>query len=300
MKAMILAAGLGIRLSPLTNYRPKALMPLRNHPLIDRNIAYLQSYGVTELVVNAHHLSGQILAHLGNGERFGIPVHVRVEQDILGTGGGIRNVADFWDDEPFIVMNGDILTDINLGEAYKTHLESGALATLILHSREPFNQVLVDHQTNLVDIAATNLPDRLAFTGIHIINPVLLSLIPEGRFSSIVDHYKTLIASGRPIRGHIVEGHQWHDIGTFSAYLEANRTWSGGEPFLLGEGCEIHSGSKLGDWAVVGAGCSVTENARVERSVLWDHVTVHSGARVIDSVVTSGREVHQDLLNAVY
>jgi len=295
---MILAAGLGTRLNPLTNYRPKALMPIRNRPLIDRNITYLQSYGVTQLVVNAHHLSGQLLAHLGNGERFGVPVHVREEREILGTGGGIKNVEDFWDDQPFIVMNGDILTDINLGEAYEGHLKSGALATLILHSREPFNQVLVDNQMNLVDIATNNLPGRLAFTGIHVINPALLSLIPGGRFSSIVDHYNRLIAGGKSIRGHVVEGHQWHDIGTLSAYLEANRALSSGKPFLLGERCDVHSESKLGHWAVLGAACTIREDARVERSVLWDHVTVNRGARVIDSVVTSGREVRQDLVDA--
>ncbi|MFZ0450728.1 MAG: NDP-sugar synthase [Desulfatiglandaceae bacterium] len=300
MKAMILAAGLGTRLSPLTRYHPKALMPLGNRPLIDRNIAYLQSHGVTEMVVNAHHLSYQILTHLGNGECFGIPIQVRVERKILGTGGGIKNAADFWDDDPFIVLNGDILTDINLGEAYEGHLKSGALATLILHQREPFNQVLVDNRMNLVDITTKNLPGRLAFTGIHIINPALLSLIPGGRFSSIVDHYKTLIASGRAIRGHFVEGHQWHDIGTIPAYIEANRTLSCAEPFLLGDECDIHSGSEMKDWAVVGASCSIRENALVERSVLWEHITVYGGARVIDSVVTSGREVRQDLVDAIY
>jgi mannose-1-phosphate guanylyltransferase len=300
MKAMILAAGLGTRLSPLTRHRPKALMPVGNRPLIDRNIAYLQSHGVTGMVVNAHHLSDQILAHLGNGARFRLPVHVRVEREILGTGGGIKNVADFWDDGPFIVLNGDILTDINLGEVYEDHLKSGAPATLILHSREPFNQILVDSEMNLVDIASKNIPGRLAFTGIHIIDPALLSLIPGGRFSSIIDHYKALIASGKYIRGHIVEGHQWHDIGTLSAYLEANRTSSGGEPFLLGDGCDIQSGSVLRGWAVVGASCCIRKDARIERSVLWDHVIVHGGARVIDSVVTSGREVRQDLVDAVY
>ncbi len=297
---MILAAGLGTRLSPLTNDRPKALMPLGNRPLIDRNIAYLRSYGVMEIVVNAHHLSDQILVHLGSGESFGIPVHVRVEQEILGTGGGIKNVEDFWDDEPFIVLNGDILTDINLGEAYEGHLKSGALATLILHQREPFNQVLLNDEMDLVDIGSKNLPGQLAFTGIHIIDPALLSLIPGGRFSSIINHYNRLIAAGKSIRGHVVEGHQWHDIGTVSAYLEANKTFSGKQPFLLGEGCVIDSGSVMTDWAVVGASCSIRKNARVERSVLWDHVTVHSGAAVIESVVTSGREVRNNLVHAVY
>lgn len=300
MKAMILAAGFGTRLKPLTEHCPKALMPVGNRPLLDWNIEYLSSSGVREIVVNAHHLPKQVLEHVGDGGIFGIPVHVRVEPEILGTGGGIRNVSDFWDDKPFIVLNGDILTDIDLGAAYKAHVESGALATLVLHAREPFNQILLDPQGNIQDIAEKSLPGRLAFTGIHIIDPTLLKHIPAGRPHNIVDSYRMLIASGEAIPGHLSHGHRWHDIGTVSSYLAANRDSLKGAPFLFGRHCEVHEKARLLDWAVIGESCRVHEEAHVERSVLWEQVTVQKGVRVVDSVVTSFREVHEDIIGGVF
>jgi mannose-1-phosphate guanylyltransferase len=287
MKAMILAAGFGTRLRPLTEHCPKALMPVGNRPLLDRNIDYLKSYGVTEIIVNAHHLPGQLLDHVRQGERF-------------QTGGGIRNVSDFWDEDPFIVMNGDILTDVDLGAAYAAHLTSGALATLILHSQEPFNQILLDSRQNVYDIGEQNVPGRLAFTGIHIISPEALAGIPPDRFSSVIDHYRKLIISGKQIHGFLSEGHLWHDIGTLSSYLDVNRVFTGTKRFLLGDGCHVHSEAVLTDWAVLGESCVVEQRSRIARSVIWDHVTVREGVNVVESVVTSYTHVTQDVIGAIF
>ena len=164
MKAMILAAGLGTRLRPLTLNTPKALMPVGNVPIIDRIIEYLKTYGISELVVNAHHHYEQIAEHLNSGRHFGINIDVRVEPNILGTGGGIKNTEDFWDKAPFIVINGDVLTNINLRNAYKAHERSGSLATLILHDQPPFNQLKIDDKKNITHIAGKNLDNRLAFS----------------------------------------------------------------------------------------------------------------------------------------
>ncbi len=297
---MILAAGLGTRLRPLTERCPKALMPVGNRPLLDRNIEYLESYGVTEIIVNAHHLPGQLLDHVGQGERFQIPIHVRIEGEILGTGGGIRNVSDFWDEEPFIVMNGDILTDIDLGAAYAAHLTSGTSATLVLHSQEPFNQILLDSRKNVYDIGEQNVSGRLAFTGIHIISPEALAGIPQGRFSSIIEHYRELIISGKQIHGFLSEGHLWHDIGTLSSYFDANRVFTGTERFLLGDGCHVHPEAVLTDWVVLGESCVVERRSRIARSVIWDHVTVREGVKVVESVVTSHSEITQDVVGEIF
>ncbi|MBW1766653.1 MAG: nucleotidyltransferase family protein, partial [Deltaproteobacteria bacterium] len=218
MKAMILAAGLGTRLRPLTDKIPKALIPVVNMPVISRVINYLKTHGINQIVVNAHHHHNQISNYLNGGSPFGLEIDVRMEHEILGTGGGLKNTSDFWDDEPFIVINGDILTDIELEPAYEHHKKSGALTTLILHDCEPFNQIQTDSNGTITDIAQKNMTGRLAFTGIHIMEPGLLSHIPEGKSSDIIDCYRRLIHSGNLISAYYSQGHYWRDIGTVSSY----------------------------------------------------------------------------------
>jgi len=299
MKAMILAAGLGTRLRPLTSRRPKALVPVGNRPVIDRAIAYLKGCNITEFVVNAHHHSRQIIRHLNGGQPFGVKIDVRLEKEILGTGGGIKNVWDFWDNTPFVVMNGDILTDIDLEKAYETHCESSNLATLILHDRMPFNQVRLDDHMNITDIAPEDHPDRLAFTGIHIMEPDLLTHIPEGVFSNIIDIYRRLITLGRPIRAYISEHHYWRDIGSIGSYLLANKEALGKDPFRLGPHCRIHSSARLKDWAVIGEEARLEEGVEITRSVLWENVVIKKGVKVIDSIITSSRKVELDQVGKV-
>ena len=303
MKAMILAAGLGTRLRPLTSKRAKALLPVANKPLIDRTIEYLKSHGVTEILVNAHHHHQQIVRYLDGGRPFGITIEVRVEPEILGTGGGIKNSSDFWDSEAFIVINGDILTDINLAQSYEAHKQNRGLATLILHDYKAFNKIEIDTSFTIKEIPLQNLPDvpgRLAFTGIHIIEPELLSYIKEGVFSDIIDCYRKLISSGSPIKAQVAKGHHWRDIGTVESYLLANRENLGANPFLIAPGSEIHHSAKLMDWAIVGENASLEKGVEITRSVLWENVKVKKGIRVIESIITSSREISSDLIDKIF
>jgi NDP-sugar pyrophosphorylase family protein len=297
MKAMILAAGLGTRLRPLTDKKPKALMPVANMPIIDRVIGYLIDHGVTRIIVNAHHHSRQILDHLQGDRPFGIEIETRVEPEILGTGGGIKNTADFWDDAPFIVMNSDILTDIDLSRAYGYHQESGAPATLVLHDCDPYNQIQTDGHHHITEISSSQGPGRLAFTGIHILDPAILSFIPDTGFSNIIDCYRELISSGEPVKGFLSEGHYWHDIGTVAGYTEANRRLLGllQNSFLVGPGGRLDASVRLEDWAIVGENAHLERDVEIRRSILWEGVKVEKGVRIIDSIVTSFREVKQDL-----
>ena len=299
MKAMILAAGFGTRLRPLTEMKPKALMPVANKPILLRNIEYLISHGITEIIVNAHHHHQQIIDFLRDNSSFGLNIEVKVEPEILGTGGGIKNTEEFWDKEPFLVINSDILTDINLAAVYQVHQTSGALVTLVLHDCEPYNQVQIDDQWNITDIAKGNMPGRLAFTGIHVINPEVLSHIPKGVFSDIIDYYRELIRLGKPVRACLVKGHYWRDIGSIHSYLEANRELADNS-FVIGSGCSVDSTVKLIDWGVIGQNSRLEENVEVQRSVLWEGVTVKEGVKVMDAVVTSGREVDRDLHGEIF
>ena len=297
---MILAAGLGTRLRPITANRPKALIPVANKPIIERTIDYLKGYGVEKIVVNAHHHHQQIVDYLGDGEAFGLTIDVRVEPEILGTGGGIKNTNDFWDDKPFIVINSDILTNINLEQAYSHHKKSGSLATLILHDCEPFNQLEVDSNGNITHMFQNSQKGRLAFTGIHIMEPELLSHIPEGRFSDIIDCYKELIRSGKLIMAYISKQHYWRDIGSVNSYIKANRDLLDDQPFLIGHHCDIDASVKFKQWTVIGEKTHVGKDVEIKKSILWDNVRVREGRRIIDSIVTSFREVDRNLIGEIY
>ncbi len=297
MKGMILAAGFGTRLEPLTTHLPKPLVPVGNRAVIDRSIDYLKAHGIDEIVVNAYHHAAKLQAHLNGGSPSGTTIEVRVEPEILGTGGGIRNTLDFWDKDPFVVINGDILTDIDLKRAYKAHLASGSRVTLILHDHAPFNQVRVDPEMNIREISIDPGPDKLAFTGIHIIDPSVLHRIPGSVFFDILECYRGLIKNGGRIKGYLSTGHYWRDMGSLKHYLLANEEATGPERFLAGTGCRVSSTAELRDWAVIGDGSALGERAEVARSVLWQGVRVHPGVRVVDSVVTSFKEIREDVIN---
>jgi len=298
MEAMILAAGFGTRLRPLTDKKPKALMPVVNRPIIARNIEYLKTHGVTRIVVNLHHHYRQVLEYLDEGRPFGLPLEARIEPEILGTGGGIKNTADFWDDEPFIVINTDILTDINLTAAYEAHKASGALATLILHDREPFNQVEIDSRQRLTDIARQNISGRFAFTGLHIMEPEFLSYIPDGVFSDVIDSYRRLFHSERSIRAYFSEGHYWRDVGNVESYIEANMELAD-QAVSIGADCRVHPSVRIEDWAVIGDGCRLEKGVEVRRSILWEGVRIKAGRKVVDSIVTSFSRVDEDVLGQI-
>ena len=300
MKAMILAAGLGTRLMPLTLKTPKPLVPIGNRPIIDRLIQYLKGQNIREIIVSAHHHHQLVVEHLDGGRPFGINIEVRVEHEILGTGGGIRNTEDFWDSDAFIVINGDILTDVDLIKAFEEHRRNGNLVTLVLHNYKPFNQILIDNHMNIIDIASDNHSGRLAFTGIHILEPEVLNYIPHGEFSNIIDCYRDLIRSGKPVRAFMPRGHYWRDIGTISTYVLANKESLHGDSFLLAPDCRIHDSSGLKEWAIIGENALVEEKAEIKRSILWKDVKVRSGVKIIDSIVTSLKEVKHDLIDEIY
>ncbi len=300
MKAMILAAGYGTRLRPLTNKKPKALVPVANHPIISKNIEYLKKFGVTAILVNAHHHARQISDFIEGGRSFGLEIGVRVEPEILGTGGGIKNAEDFWDQRPFIVINCDILTDIDLDPIYEHHCRSKAMATLVLHDCEPYNQVQLDGHGAIVDIAGRASPGRWAFTGIHIIEPQLLAHIPGGRFWDIIDTYRELIQTEGTIGAYRTQGHYWHDIGTISNYRAVNRELLGPtSTTAVGPDCQLDASVKLSDWAVVGPKSRLEQNVEIRRSILWENVRVRAGVKVIDSIVTSDQDVETDLISEI-
>ena len=226
MKALILAAGFGKRLQPYTRHVPKPLFTVAGRTLLEITIQQLEKAGCTAVMVNTHHLSGQIEAFIRR-RRFGIPVQTRREPAILGTGGAIKNAADFFGARPFMVINADILTDIDLSRVYRFHLQHRQPVTLVMHDCPDFNRVLVRNRRHVVDFCSQPVLQHdpalayLAFTGIQVLDPQVLDWIPAGRFSSSIDAYRRLLAAGRRIRAYMVENPRWTDIGTPARYRRA-------------------------------------------------------------------------------
>ena len=224
MKAMILAAGFGTRLRPYTLHTPKPLFTVAGRPLLAETLKKLADAGCDAAVVNTHHLAERIEAFLSeNPPR--IPVRVSREKEILGTGGAVRHVADFWDERPFLLINGDIVFDFDLSDIYRRHLETPALATMVLVKHPGLDSVAVTPSGHVAAFVRTGTPPGAGsggglytFTGIHVIEPALLDYIPARGCSSIIDAYETAMAEGHRINAHIVRDGRWSDIGTPRRY----------------------------------------------------------------------------------
>ncbi|MEJ2032782.1 MAG: sugar phosphate nucleotidyltransferase [Deltaproteobacteria bacterium] len=292
MKAMILAAGLGTRLRPYSLLRPKPLFPVLGRPLLLQHIDRLRAAGFGPLVVNAHHLQEQIV-YLLAGEP---DIIVQQETEILGTGGGVRLAGRHFDGESVLITNGDIYHDIDLGWAYRQHCASRASATLVLHDCPRFNNVEVAPDGRILAFGnpAPQKGNRLlAFTGIQVLDPAILGLVPPGICASIIDCYRGVIQQSGTVRALVVRGHFWTDMGTPDDYLALHAhllagegRLSSGEPFFVGEGAELGADVRLDGWAAVGSGAKIGAGASLSRVVVWDEAEVAPGHHYSDTIIT--------------
>lgn len=223
MKAMILAAGLGTRLRPYTEQTPKPLFTIANRPVLGITIERLRRAGYDAVMVNTHHQHRRIEDFL-NHKDFAIRVHTRYEPEILGTGGGIRNIADFWESGPLLVINGDIISDIDLAAIHAYHQSHPHPVTMAMHDHDAFNSVAVDESgfiTGFGSGAGSKKCRRLAFTGIHVLDRRVLDFLPSSGPAHIIDAYQEMIEAGLGIKSYEVQGHRWFDIGTPESYIGA-------------------------------------------------------------------------------
>jgi len=243
MRAMILAAGHGTRLRPLTELIPKPLIPMLDRPLLRYHLEMLKGVGVTDVMINLHHLGEMIPAALGDGEHLGIRCHYIREPELLGTGGGVRNVRDFLTARPgpFLLLNGDLLSEASLERALACHRGSAATATMVLRAdpaAQSFGAIGVDGQDRILDfVGRARRPGPIArwglFTGIHILEQEVLDLIPEGPVCINQTAYPRMIRDGYHVQAIFDQGY-WSDVGTPQRYLEAHMALLNGAFHPLG------------------------------------------------------------------
>lgn len=230
MKAMILAAGLGTRLRPLTNTIPKPLLPVGGTPLIVWNLLVLKRHGFHEVVINLHHLGPMIEQALGNGSKFGLRIIYSKEPMILGTGGGIKQAEPHFSGEPVLVLNGDTLFELDLEALCSFHRARNAAATLVLRedpdaARWGLVEVGADDQIMRITGRGLSSPVPTTprmFAGVHILNSRLLRNVPKGVASSIIDPYVAAIERGESVLGYDLKGY-WSDVGTAERYAQAEQ-----------------------------------------------------------------------------
>ena len=230
MKAMILAAGPGTRLRPLTDDRPKALVEIAGRTLLEITLSRLHAYGIREVIINVHHFADMILEYLQTNDTFGMRIEVSREEVLLDTGGGLKKAAYFFledsnrFEEPFILHNVDVISTIDLRRMVQFHTEKQALATLAVQNRETSRYLIFDEQLQLCgrrsgrdqirEFVRSSPPvQELGFSGIHVISPRLFAMMIEEGIFSIITSYLHLAAHGEKILAFRADEYYWHDLG---------------------------------------------------------------------------------------
>lgn len=302
--ALLLCAGLGTRLRPLTDERPKPLVPVMNRPLASYALTRLAAVGVRNVVANTHHLGELVKPGLSPfAQKLNLAFDTVHESELLGTGGAIRNVLDRMGDAPFYVFNGDILALPDLAAARALHDSTGADFTMVLREdarAEKLGAIDVNAAGRVVRMlgegeAPQEPVRRCVFTGVYIVSPRIADDLPAN--GCVVRHtLRRLLARGATVAGYVDNG-LWFDLGTIDAYVSVHRGLLDGSivhpdvltPFearTLDPLVQVGPGVELGRYVVAGARASLRGKGMIERAIVWDGATVDAPAR--DVIVTNG------------
>ncbi|WP_058185346.1 nucleotidyltransferase family protein [Terracidiphilus gabretensis] len=240
MKAMVLAAGLGTRLRPLTNDRPKALVEVAGRTLLEITLTRLKSFGVEDVIVNTHHFAEMVESYFAAHDNFGMRIAISHEDVLLDTGGGLKKAAWFLREtgEPFFLHNVDVLSGIDLAAMVRFHAERGALATLAVQARETSRSLLFDERGELCGrvlkdgeremVRQVDQVEPLAFAGIHVISPRIFDLLDEDGVFSIIPAYLRMAADDEKIAAYRADGAYWRDMGRPESIAAAERDMAAG------------------------------------------------------------------------
>ena len=294
-KAFVLGAGLGERLRPLTAQLPKPLIPFYHRPLICAAFDHAIAAGARELTVNTHHLPEAYSQAFPDARHHGVPIHFRNESpDRLETAGGIANVRDLLDGpEPFLVYNGDILTDLPLAPLIEYHHATGNLVTLALRSSGPALHIALDLASGLItDIhgkLGTGNHGAYLFTGIYMVSPAFFDWLTPGKKESVIPVFLRLIESGHRIGGLVLDQGSWWDLGNRTSYLDAHLAHAASPlgATAIHPLAQVHPTATLLGHNIIGPHALVEAGAILQDSLLWPHAHVETGARLTRTIVRS-------------
>ena len=329
MKAVIMAGGEGTRLRPLTSNQPKPMLPLVNQPMMEHIVRLLKEHGFEEIVVTVAFMANAIRTYFGDGSEFGVRMVYATEETPLGTAGSVRNAMDELD-ERFLVISGDVLTDLDLSAVCQFHADRGALATIALKSMEnPLEfGIVITREDGSIDRFLEKPTWGQVFsdtinTGVYVLEPSIFDHIPAGEsvdFSS--DVFPKLLAEGHPLFGYVAEGY-WEDVGTLEAYVKAHMDvlngkvevdipgFRLGDGIWLGEGTEVdpaakiegpcvigdytrvEAGAKLSEYTVLGDNVRVRSDAFVQRTIVHDNAYIGPSVRARGAVIGRSTELRQ-------
>jgi mannose-1-phosphate guanylyltransferase/phosphomannomutase len=329
MKAVIMAGGEGTRLRPLTSNQPKPMLPMANRPMMEHVVNLLRQHGFEDIVVTVAFMANAIRSYFGDGSEFGVRMVYATEETPLGTAGSVRNARDELD-ERFVVISGDVLTDIDLTSLVDHHASKGALATIALKAVDnPLEfGIVITREDGSIERFLEKPTWGQVFsdtinTGIYVLEPEIFDYIPEGRavdFSEEV--FPAVLEAEKPLFGYVASGY-WEDVGTLDAYLRSHQdildenvavqvsgfslrpgVWlgKGAEldptavvrgPAIIGDNCHIGAGSVLGEHCVIGANARIGENASLERTVIHDNAFLGFGVRLDGCVLGRSCDLRQ-------
>lgn len=276
---------------PLTIDRTKPAIPFLGKPLVGYVAEYVAKFGFKDVVVNLHHQPESIKKALGDGSDFGVHIEYTLEEpNIFGTAGALDNARHLLENDTFLIINGKIISDIDISKALETHKKTGAIATMVLKTNpnfEKFTEVIVENGRvkgfgkGFPDKSAIRGPENkvpLMFTGIHILEPRVFDYIPRGIYSDIVPtFYNPAITKGEHIAAHITDG-RWFELSTIPRYLDIS--------------LQLLNGSA--EKVVIGKNFQAAASAKIEDSVIWDDVVIEENAEIYRSIIGDGVRIKND------
>ena len=329
---MLLAAGRGTRLQPLTYQIPKPMIPILNRPVLEHSILNLKKQGFLQFLCNLHSHAGQIRKYFGDGKKMGVNISYSVERELCGNAGGLKKAEDFFKGNTFAVVSGDGFTNIDLNKVLRFHKKKHSFATMVLKKADsvlPFGITELGKTGRIKKFvekpSISDFVNSTVNTGIYVFEQEILNLIPRGKFYDFsMDLWPKLLKKNYPIYGFVTDAY-WCDVGNLSAYRQTQMDALSGKikipipckmikksiwldenvkigryvklipPCLIGKNCFISSRSRIGPFVTIGKNSIVGKNVLVKNSIIWDNAVIDNSVKINNCIIGYKAKVQENI-----